>query len=141
MPPEVHSSLASVSPEERPPHSSEDHRLCASAFHLGEQESSRLGWNAWIDPNEKLKLRRLRNELADNVFRYRAKKHETFGFHISLAYQMRGFTSEEKREYDGILERHLPMIENAATVIELGAPEFCTFEDMYRFEILRLLRT
>ncbi|WP_420240015.1 DUF1868 domain-containing protein [Telmatobacter bradus] len=93
------------------------------------------------DINEKMKLRRLRNHLADEVFRYRAKNHETFGFHISLAYQMRGFTSEESKEYENILERHLPIILAAAPVIELGAPEFCTFEDMYRFEIHTLLRT
>lgn len=93
------------------------------------------------DPNEKLKLSRLRNQLADDVFRYRARNHETFGFHISLAYQMRGFTSEEKREYENILQLHIPIIESAAPVIELGVPEFCTFEDMYRFEIRTLLRT
>jgi hypothetical protein len=93
------------------------------------------------DPSEKLKLSRLRDRLADEVFRYRAKNHTTFGFHISLAYQMSGFTSEERREYQNILQHHLPIIVAAAPVIELGVPEFCTFEDMYRFEIRTLLRT
>lgn len=93
------------------------------------------------DQKEKSKLTRLRNSLADDVFTYRASNHETFGFHISLAYQMRGFTSEEKRLYDDILQRYLPMIESEAPVIELGLPEFCTFEDMYRFEIHKLLKT
>lgn len=93
------------------------------------------------DQNEKAKLSRLRNHLADDVFRYRAKNHEMFGFHISLAYQMRGFTSKEWREYENIHERHLPIILATAPVIELGVPEFCTFEDMYRFEIHTLLRT
>jgi hypothetical protein len=93
------------------------------------------------DPNEKLKLSGLRYHLADDVFRYRAKNHETFGFHISLAYQMSGFTSEETQEYENILQHHLPIIATAAPVIELGVPEFCTFEDMYRFEIRTLLRT
>jgi hypothetical protein len=54
---------------------------------------------------------------------------------------MRGFTSEEKQEYEAILQHHLPIIANAAPVIELGVPEFCTFEDMYRFEMRTLLRT
>jgi hypothetical protein len=75
------------------------------------------------------------------VFRYRAENHDTFGFHISLAYQMSGFTFEERREYQSILEHHIPIIVAAAPVIELGVPEFCTFEDMYRFEIRTLLRT
>jgi hypothetical protein len=91
--------------------------------------------------NEKVKLRRLRDRLADEVFLYRAKNHATFGFHISLAYQMRGFTLEERREYQDILQHHIPIIVAAAPVIELGVPEFCTFEDMYRFEIRTLLRT
>jgi hypothetical protein len=96
---------------------------------------------ATADPNEKLKLSRLRDRLAEEVFRYRAKNHSTFGFHISLAYQMCGFTSEERREYQDILQRHLPIIVSAALVIELGVSEFCTFEDMYRFEMRTLLRT
>jgi len=93
------------------------------------------------DPNEKLKLSRLRDRMADEVFRYRAKNHATFGFHISLAYQTSGFTFDERREYQSILEHHVPIIVAAAPVIELGVPEFCTFEDMYRFEIRTLLRT
>lgn len=93
------------------------------------------------DSFEKLRLSRLRDRLADEVFLYRAKNHATFGFHISLAYQMSGFTSEERREYQNILQRHLPIIVAAAPVIELGVPEFCTFEDMYRFEVRTLLRT
>lgn len=93
------------------------------------------------DTNEKLKVSRLRNHLADEVFRYRAGNHDTFGFHISLAYQMVGFTEEEKRAYHDILEHHLPIIEEVSPIIELGIPEFCTFGDMYRFEIRTLLRT
>jgi hypothetical protein len=93
------------------------------------------------DPSEKSKLSRLRDRMADEVFRYRAKNHDTFGFHISLAYQMSGFTFDERREYQSILEHHIPIIVAAAPVIELGVPEFCTFEDMYRFEIRTLLRT
>lgn len=93
------------------------------------------------DAKEKQKLHMLRDQMSSEVFRYRAADHETFGFHVSLAYQMSGFTSEEKREYEDILQLHLPIIESAAPVIELGVPEFCTFEDMYRFEIRTLLRT
>jgi len=93
------------------------------------------------DPREKLKLSRLRDHLADEVFRYRAKNHSTFGFHISLAYQLSGFTSEERREYQGILQDQLPRIFEAAPVIELGVPEFCTFNDMDRFDIRMLIHT
>jgi len=93
------------------------------------------------DTEEKLKIRRLRNQMADEVFRYRAADHDTFGFHISLAYQMRNLTVVERREYQNILEQHLHAIIASAPVIEFGVPEFCTFENMYRFEMRALLRT
>ncbi|WP_221271870.1 hypothetical protein, partial [Tunturibacter empetritectus] len=78
---------------------------------------------------------------AEEVFRFRTEDHATFGFHISLAYQMSLLTHEEERQHQAILERHVPAIIAAAPVIELGVPEFCTFEDMFRFEIRALLRT
>jgi len=93
------------------------------------------------DANEKLKIRTLRDRMADEIFRYRAADHDTFGFHISMAYQVRGLTAVERREYQGTLTHHLPAIIAAAPVIEFGVPEFCTFGDMYRFEIQTLLRT
>ena len=93
------------------------------------------------DAKEELKLRVLRDRMAAEVFRYRAADHETFGFHVSLAYQMSSFTVDERRYYQSELVRHLSSIIAAAPVIELGVPEFCTFEDMYRFEICTLLRT
>lgn len=93
------------------------------------------------DAKETLKLRMLRDQMAAEVFRYRASDHQTFGFHISLAYQMSGFTVKERRQYQSRLVHHLPAIIAAAPVIEFGVPEFCTFGDMYRFEIKTLLRT
>jgi hypothetical protein len=62
------------------------------------------------DANEKLKTRTLRDRMADEVFRYRAAGHDNFGFHISLAYQMRGLVAVERGEYQSILIRHLPAI-------------------------------
>jgi hypothetical protein len=93
------------------------------------------------DDGESAKLRDLRDRLASEVFRFRTKDHDTYGFHISLAYQMSKLTLEEERQHQAILERHVPSIIAAAPVIELGLPEFCTFEDMYRFEIRSLLQT
>lgn len=94
-----------------------------------------------VDADEKRKLDILRDRMATEVFRYRADGHDTFGFHISMAYQLRVFTVAETREYRGLLTQHLPAIVGAAPVIELGDPEFCTFDDMYRFEIRKLLHT
>lgn len=93
------------------------------------------------DENEEHKIRTLRNRMSDEVFRYRTSDHDTFGFHISMAYQMRGLAAAERREYQRILMQRLPAIVAAVPVIELGVPEFCTFEDMYRFEVQTLLRS
>lgn len=93
------------------------------------------------DVDEKLKIHILRNRMSDEVFRYRTADHDTFGFHISMAYQMKGLTAMERREYQRILTNHLAALAAAAPVIEFGIPEFCTFEDMYRFEIQTFLRT
>jgi len=93
------------------------------------------------DDSENAKLRGLRDRLASEVFRFRSKDHDTFGFHVTLSYQMSRLTIEEEREYQAILEQHVPGIIDAAPKIELGLPEFCTFEDMCRFEIRSLLRT
>ncbi len=93
------------------------------------------------DENEEHKIRTLRDRMSAEVFRYRAADHDTFGFHISLAYQIRDLTVVERREYQSLLTQRLPSIVAAAPIIELGVPEFCTFENMYRFEVQTLLRT
>jgi|GEM_PF-670608 len=93
------------------------------------------------DENEEHKLRTLRDRMSDEVFRYRTSDHNTFGFHISMAYQMRGLAATERREYQSILLHRLPAIVAVTPVIELGIPEFCTFENMYRFEVQTLVRT
>ena len=79
--------------------------------------------------------------MADEIFRFREANHDTLGFHISMAYQMRGFTGGEKQKYQDLLSQHIATICAVTSIIELGVPEFCTFEDMYRFEVLALLRT
>jgi hypothetical protein len=93
------------------------------------------------DADEMRKISTLRDRMADEVYRYRTPDHDTFGFHVSMAYQMRGFTAGEKQKYQDLLTRHVTTIGAAAAIIELGVPEFCTFEDMYRFEVQTLLHT
>jgi hypothetical protein len=107
---------------------------------LGPQRVSSLRISP-ADNGERAKLRNLRDRLASEVFRFRTSDHDAYVFHISLAYQMSRLTPEEARQHQAILERHVPMVMAAAPVIELGLPEFCTFDDMYRFEVLSLLRT
>jgi hypothetical protein len=93
------------------------------------------------DANEGLKIRTLRDRMSDEVFRYREVNHDNFGFHISMAYQLRGFTDVERREYQDLLARHVIAISATTSIIELGVPEFCIFDNMYRFDVRTLLRT
>jgi hypothetical protein len=44
-------------------------------------------------------------------------------------------------EYRDLLTRHVATMGAATPIIELGVPEFCTFENMYRFEVQTLIRT
>lgn len=92
------------------------------------------------DDVENLKLRNLRDSLAE-VYRFRLKDHSSYEFHITVAYQMTPFSAMEKDAYTSILETHLPRIVAAAPVLELGIPEFCTFKDMYRFDVQKILST
>jgi len=92
------------------------------------------------DEAENKKLRTLRDRLAE-AYRFRAKDHDSYGFHITVSYQMRPFTPEEQSIYNNILRKHVTKISAAAPVLELGLLTYCTFEDMYRFEIRKLLNS
>ena len=107
---------------------------------LGPQRVSSLRISP-ADDRENAKLRNLRDRMAEEVFRFRTPDHATYGFHVSLAYQMKPLSQEEAREHHTILKSHVPEIIAAAPVIELGIPEYCTFDDMFRFEICALLQT
>jgi len=84
-------------------------------------------------------LRVLRDRLAD-VYRSRAPDHNTYGFHITIAYTMADLTAAEMTEYRSILRPALDRLTAATPVLELGLPEYCTFHDMYRFDTELILR-
>ena len=77
-------------------------------------------------------MRRLRDRLADTLG-FRAPNHEIYGFHISIAYLMRHIDGEEREELNKLFAGHLPAVQQE---FELGAVEFCTFENMYAFRRL-----
>lgn len=87
---------------------------------------------------EEAKIRGIRDRLVD-AFGFQDKSHDAYGFHITLAYQLAPFTGKEQLEHQAVLERHVPRIEAAGPVFEFGNPEFCTFPDMFRFDIQILL--
>jgi hypothetical protein len=78
---------------------------------------------------EEKRMRRLRDRLAD-TFGFRAPNHETYGFHISIAYLLRHIDGEDREELNRVFAEHLPAVQRE---FELGPVEFCTFENMYTF--------
>lgn len=88
--------------------------------------------------DEEKKLRFLRDQLAE-VFGFQLKDHADYQFHITMSYQMAPLTPQEKDAYRQLLRAYIKLIADAAPVLELGIPEYCTFPDMFRFEPQKLL--
>jgi hypothetical protein len=93
-----------------------------------------------VDAAEERKIRTIRDRLVD-VFGFRDKQHDEYGFHVTLAYQLQRFTPAEQAEYRAILARNVPKIMASAPAFEFANPEFCSFPDMFRFDIKLLLAT
>jgi hypothetical protein len=85
-----------------------------------------------FDEADNVRLRRLRDRLAD-AFGVRAPSHDAYGFHVTLGYLLRepGETIGAVRE---TLKDWHARVAAAGAEIKLGAPEFCTFKDMFAFE-------
>ena len=85
------------------------------------------------DAGEERKLRGLRDRLAE-ALTIRAVDHHAYKFHVSLAYLIQWLTPEEEANYVEAYSAWLDLLREAAPIIELGAPEFCTFRDMFAFK-------
>jgi hypothetical protein len=91
-----------------------------------------------VDDAEEKKLRGVRDQLSE-VYGFRLRNHDSYEFHMTVSYQLSPFTNEEQLAYRALLGRHLRQIAEAAPVIEYGVPEYCTFPDMFRFDVQKLL--
>ena len=85
-----------------------------------------------FDAHEQARLRDLRDRLAD-CLRIRAPDHDQYGFHISLGYLLETMSDAEMQAYAATRRACLADVTAACPVIELGAPQFCTFDDMAAF--------
>lgn len=86
-----------------------------------------------VDYEENRKLRTLRDRLSE-CLSIRHPGHDDYAFHITLAYPISAMTPAAT---DAYLERQATCFEwirRRVPIIELGAPEFCTFDDMHAFE-------
>ncbi|KAJ7210684.1 RNA ligase/cyclic nucleotide phosphodiesterase [Mycena haematopus] len=80
-------------------------------------------------PEENARLRHLRDQLS-KLLHIRTKDHETYVFHLSVAYMLRF-------ELMNLLADHF---KGMPKQFELGPPEFCAFEDMFTFNRLVYLK-
>lgn len=81
---------------------------------------------------EGARMRRLRDRLAD-AMGFRAPRHATYGFHITVAYFLRHMDVEDMAELNRIFATFLVELDRE---FDLGPVEFCTFEDMHSFSRL-----
>ncbi|KAJ6139799.1 RNA ligase/cyclic nucleotide phosphodiesterase [Penicillium samsonianum] len=86
---------------------------------------------------EEQRMHRLRDRLADAVG-FRAPNHETYQFHVTIAYLMRHVDGVDRVEFNRTLTEHLASVR---IEFELGAVEFCTFEDMCAYSRVFYLGT
>lgn len=87
------------------------------------------------NPEEEARMRRVRDRLAD-TFGFRAPNHYTYGFHLSMAYLLRHVDGQDREALNEVIAQQLPQIQ---LEFELGAVEFCTFENMLSFKRLLYL--
>jgi hypothetical protein len=79
-----------------------------------------------------------RDKLA-STFGYRHPDHDTYSFHITFAYVIRGIPDAAAAQWQRVLDESLDLLRRAAPVIELREPAFCRFRDMKHFEELLIL--
>ncbi|KAJ6466277.1 RNA ligase/cyclic nucleotide phosphodiesterase [Mycena sanguinolenta] len=87
--------------------------------------------------DENARIRGLRDRLS-NLLHIRAQGHATYGLHVTMAYLLRVLTREQDEELRKILADHF---DGMPKQFQLGAPEFCTFEDMFSFKRLLYLES
>ncbi|KAJ7924449.1 RNA ligase/cyclic nucleotide phosphodiesterase [Mycena leptocephala] len=100
-----------------------------------------IGIEVHLEPStaeENARIRGLRGRLGQ-LLRISSERHDTYSYplHFSMAYLLRILTDEQERELRELLMDHF---EGMPKEFTLGAPEFCTFEDMFSFEPLLSLR-
>jgi hypothetical protein len=85
-----------------------------------------------VDSAEERKLRSLRDRFAE-VLKIRAPDHDRYAFHISIAYPIDWLTDQEQSEHAAARRRWRSVLKRKIPVVQLGAPEYCTFDDMFAF--------
>ena len=91
-----------------------------------------------LDADEEKKLRSVRDQLAE-VYGFRQPDHASYAFHITMSYQVAAFDDAQAKAFQAMRAEYVQRIVAAQPVLELGNPEYCTFQDMFRFDPKLLL--
>jgi hypothetical protein len=91
------------------------------------------------DADEAHKISDLRDRLSA-CLGMRKPDHDSYVFHITLSYQIQAMSRENMQQALAFLGKLYDELAAKVGTITLGAPEFCTFNDMYAFDNLFLLR-
>jgi len=84
------------------------------------------------DEEEAQKLRRLRDRLSE-ALKIRQPNHDRYAYHMSIAYQIDWFTPEEQADYVTARRRWRTGLKRDLPILNFGAPEYCTLNDMFAF--------
>ncbi|KIW29508.1 uncharacterized protein PV07_05321 [Cladophialophora immunda] len=79
---------------------------------------------------DEARLRGLRNRLSE-LLQLHHPAHDRYSFHMSLAYILRRLDNQQHQELWEFLEEYRSRL---PAHFQLGAPEFCTFDDMFAFK-------
>ncbi|RUM20430.1 DUF1868 domain-containing protein [Rhizobium vallis] len=79
--------------------------------------------------SQEVGIRSFRDALS-RLLNIRHPEHATYEFHLSIAYLIRHPSETDRRELEGLLDNTTIKL---PTQFELGAPEFCHFDDMFAF--------
>ena len=91
-----------------------------------------------LDGAENRRIRDYRDALSETL-RLRHADHDGYRFHSTLFYLIDWLSPAEQAEYTALSGQLARNIGDAALLFELGRPEFCTFDDLTRFERLAYL--
>jgi hypothetical protein len=92
-----------------------------------------------VDSAENQRLRDLRDRISTAVG-IRHGDHDIYRFHTSFGYYVRQLAGDEEAKYRQVFSAAVQQLRKVLPVIELGAPEFCLFDDMYTYHTQFKLR-
>jgi hypothetical protein len=91
-----------------------------------------------LDGDENRKIRDYRDALSETL-RLRHADHDGYPFHSTLFYLIDWLSPAEQADFTELSRHGSDRLSSAGFLFELGAPEFCAFDDLGHFERLAFL--